>query len=346
MKFLHTADWQIGMKAVHAGKAGEKVREARFAAARRVVGIAREENVDFVVVAGDTFEDPALSTGVVQQAAEILAAADRPVYIISGNHDPIGPGSVWEHSVWKNRKNLHVLSECAPVETDSAILFPCPLFEAHPSADPTAWIPPGVSSKPRIGIAHGTLAGIPDAERCAPIAANAAERAGLVYLALGHFHSTRIEADRRMAYSGTHEPARFGEQDSGNVLLVTIDGPARIEPRSTAQLTWRQVVHTVARPEDLDPLKNLPLGRRLLLQITLDGMLPPAGFTALDELRESLASKCLYCSVDATRVRPESHAAEIPEGYFKLVEERLRALLDDPQQGAVARRALIELGRL
>jgi DNA repair exonuclease SbcCD nuclease subunit len=346
MRLLHTADWQIGMKAAHAGQAGGKVREARLAAARRVVEIAREENVDFVVVAGDTFENHAVSKGAVQQVAEILAAADRPVYIIPGNHDPFGPGSVWEHSFWKNRKHLHVLSEHEPLETDSAILFPCPLFEAHPSGDPTAWIPPGESPKPRIGIAHGTLAGIPEAEKCAPIPQDAAQRAGLDYLALGHFHTTRVYAGGRMAYSGTHEPTGFGEADSGNILLVTIDGATHVEKRSTAQLTWRQESLTVANREDLKPLEKLAVNKTLLLQITLDGVLPPAGFTTLDELRQSLASRCLYCSVDASKVRPESEKAEIPEGYFKLVEERLRALLDDPKQGATARRALIELGRL
>ena len=37
MKFLHTADWQIGMKAAHVGEAGARVREERLAAAKRVV---------------------------------------------------------------------------------------------------------------------------------------------------------------------------------------------------------------------------------------------------------------------------------------------------------------------
>jgi len=35
MKFLHTADWQIGMKAVHVGSVGQRVHDERLAAAHR-----------------------------------------------------------------------------------------------------------------------------------------------------------------------------------------------------------------------------------------------------------------------------------------------------------------------
>jgi len=40
MRFLHTADWQIGMKAAAMGDAGARVREERLAAGRRVVEAA------------------------------------------------------------------------------------------------------------------------------------------------------------------------------------------------------------------------------------------------------------------------------------------------------------------
>ena len=33
MRFVHTADWQIGMRAAHVGGAGPRVREERLAAA-------------------------------------------------------------------------------------------------------------------------------------------------------------------------------------------------------------------------------------------------------------------------------------------------------------------------
>ena len=40
MKFLHTSDWQIGMKAESVGRMAERVREERLEAAKRVVQAA------------------------------------------------------------------------------------------------------------------------------------------------------------------------------------------------------------------------------------------------------------------------------------------------------------------
>lgn len=41
MKFIHTADWQIGMKAAALGDVGARVREERLAAGRRVIETAK-----------------------------------------------------------------------------------------------------------------------------------------------------------------------------------------------------------------------------------------------------------------------------------------------------------------
>jgi DNA repair exonuclease SbcCD nuclease subunit len=41
MRFLHTADWQIGMKASYVGEAVVRVRDVWVAAARRVLEAAR-----------------------------------------------------------------------------------------------------------------------------------------------------------------------------------------------------------------------------------------------------------------------------------------------------------------
>jgi len=50
MRFIHTADWQIGMKAAHVGKAAERVRTARLETIRRIQHFARESIAEFVLV--------------------------------------------------------------------------------------------------------------------------------------------------------------------------------------------------------------------------------------------------------------------------------------------------------
>ena len=108
MKFLHTADWQIGMKALQAGSASSRVREARVECARRVIEVARAHGVEFILVAGDTFENNAIERATVQKIGDILRAFDGPVFVLPGNHDPLEVGCVWEHPVWSSRPNVHV----------------------------------------------------------------------------------------------------------------------------------------------------------------------------------------------------------------------------------------------
>src|SRR6185295_16530223 len=88
MRFVHTADWQIGMAAAHVGAAASRVRQARVDSARRILDAAREHSAEFVILAGDTFEHNGLSRASVAEIVRILAAAHCPIYLIPGNHDP------------------------------------------------------------------------------------------------------------------------------------------------------------------------------------------------------------------------------------------------------------------
>ena len=66
LRFIHTADWQIGMKAAHVGAVGQIVRAERLEAASRVVEAATNHRADFIMLAGDTFEDNAVDRVLVQ----------------------------------------------------------------------------------------------------------------------------------------------------------------------------------------------------------------------------------------------------------------------------------------
>lgn len=85
MRFLHTSDW-------HAGKTvGERSRAAELAAVLdEVVGIAKEERVDAMLVAGDLYEHRSPSPEAEETVLGALARlyeARIPVVAIPGNHD-------------------------------------------------------------------------------------------------------------------------------------------------------------------------------------------------------------------------------------------------------------------
>ena len=77
MRFLHTADWQIGMKANHVGEAANQVREERLFAAHRVIETAKAKGVDFILIAGDIFEDNAVERLLVRAKAALKPHLQR-----------------------------------------------------------------------------------------------------------------------------------------------------------------------------------------------------------------------------------------------------------------------------
>jgi len=366
MKFLHTADWQIGMKAAHVGPAGERVREERIAASQRVVELALGERVNFIILAGDTFEDNAVDRVLVQKVADILEKFGGLVYVIPGNHDPLVPGSVWEHPAWVSASNIRFLKKPEPVEIPGGMIYPCPLFAKSSGMDPTAWIKAGGGGGIRIGIAHGTMEGVPQEVPEFPIALNAASRGGLDYLALGHWHSTVIypgaDGVARMAYSGTHEQTKFKEPDSGNVLIVEIPGPGEkpeVRSVSVGGLRWEAMTETLRSAGDLaqirERVERLERPETTLLNIQIEGLLPADDRGELKRLEELVAARFLFGRVDSGRVLPspldESWVAGLPAGVIRQAAERLRSLADpesrEPRPDGVtpeiAGRALLEL---
>lgn len=366
MRFLHTADWQIGMKASHVGEAGTRVRDERLAAARRVVEAARDAGAEFILVAGDTFEDNGVDRVLVQKVADILTGFGGQVFLIPGNHDPLVPGAVWDHPAWKASANVHVLREEQPVEIPGGTLYPCPVRAKRSGMDPTAWIPREEGRGLRIGLAHGTVEGVPQDEPDYPIPRDAASQSRLDYLALGHWHSTATypgpDGVVRMAYPGTHETTKFGERDSGNALLVEIAGPGSppvITPVRTGGLSWLSLEEDVRNPGDmariLERIAAIADATSTLLDVCLAGVIPTADQQEVGHVQEILASRFLWGRLDASELRPspddDAWVANLPAGVLRDAAARLRALTDPAYGGSrpegasseVASRALLEL---
>jgi len=365
MKFVHTADWQLGMKAAWAGAQAEKLRQARFAAAEKVVELANERRADFLVLAGDTFEDNGVDPLLVRRVVDLLARASCPVFVLPGNHDPFAPGSVYRHPAWSEAKpKVSVLQTPEPVEVAGGVLLPCPVTERASRKDPTAWIPPrGGDGRIRIGIAHGSLRdhGFEVKPDDFPIDPNTPRRAGLDYLALGHWHSTWIEPnprEARVAYAGTPEPTDFGETDSGHALLVTIEGPgspAQVETVDTAQLVWISRNVTVAADEDVAALRKeieaVPEPARTLLRLRVEGVASPESIEALASIEELAAARFLAARVERDQVlpRPEdgpAWSALVPEGLARAVVDRLLRMTGSDPDPARRRTALHALAQL
>lgn len=349
MRFLHTADWQIGMKAASAGAAAPAVRQARLEAAARVATL----QADFLLVAGDTFEDNAVDRALVQRTGEILARFDGPVLLLPGNHDPLEPGSVWEHPVWRQFPNLQVIREAGAYAVPGGTLLAAPLCETHSRQDPTRML----DELPRpagrvIAMSHGTVEGIDADTEHHPIPRDAWRRIGAEYLALGHWHSTSLYRDEagavRMAYCGTQETTKFGERDSGNALLVTMGTAPEVETVHTGVLGWYSIEEAIQAPGDLEALRDrvAKLPESALVRVAIRGILHAADSPLLRQLEE-MRERFLVLAVDTAELRP---AAEdgweemLPPGAAQVAARRLREMAAAGDQTAAD--ALLELQAL
>lgn len=341
LKFLHTSDWQMGMKATHTGKKAKEIRQKRFETAQHIAGIAHKKNVDFVLLAGDTFEDHNVDDLVVKRTVDILNQfAPIPVYVLPGNHDPWLPGGVWGRDSWE-RIGPHVTLLTENEEychSDDVALYPCPLSQKQSSRDPTAWIPrrDEGDQRIRIGIAHGALDIFTD-DANFPIARDRADQSDLDYLALGDWHSY-LQSERAV-YSGTMEPTSFSERDPGNVVLVDLPeahAQPQIETHKINALNWVEFtpdIHTVEDVELLDAqIRDLGALSSVLLKISpcLEGCTDNNALQRLDTLQKEIEEHALFLEWAEPTCRPYVGEAfsQLPDGILSQVDEALAAIED------------------
>jgi len=369
-RFLHTADWQLGKPFAGVADAEKRalLRQERLEVLKRIAAVAQEHGVEFIVVAGDAFDSPAATKDTVAAACAAIGALRRPVFLIPGNHDHGGPGSLWEQPFFLRQKeelapNLRVLLTPEPVETDTALLLPCPLLRRHESADPAAWLRARAtdSEKPRIVLAHGSVQGFgeDDDDEESGGGVNQIELARLDdgrfdYIALGDWHGTK-QVSSRAWYAGTPEPDRFPRNDPGHVLLVAAARGALPEVTAvrTARIGWHEAAFAfsdAAGLEQLDALIGQLTGSRAqqdLLRLELSGLTSLAVAAQLEHRLESWQARLLRLKLtNQTRLEPsaEEIAALTQRAEDPLIARVAQRLADmQGDEAELARLALREL---
>jgi DNA repair exonuclease SbcCD nuclease subunit len=381
MRFIHTADWQIGKPFARISDAHKRslVQQARVDAVKSIGALVREVGAEFVLVAGDLFDSTSVDKATVSAACSAIGGIGVPVVAIPGNHDHGGPGSIWEQDFFRRERealapNLVVLLEAAPYELDSAMVLPCPLTRRTVIGDPTEWLRSASAymylsaDKPRIVLAHGstqTFGGDWDDETESGSASNLIDLERIPveevdYVALGDWHGMK-QVGPKAWYAGTHEPDHFAkgdDYDSGNVLLVEAQrgGRPQVAPQRVGRFKWRELSFDLADDSALSELDNRLkglLGQRAsedLLRLTLSGALGMEAARRLEQMCESLEARLLRLKlVDQTRVAPtEDEIQALTDGgsdplVARVAERLVQQASGEGDEALVARMALREL---
>lgn len=336
VRFLHTADWQLGkpFAGVEDPHNRALLRQERLNAIARLGAAAKERGAEFILVVGDVFDSPSASKSTVSAACGAIGALGLPVFVIPGNHDHAGPGSLWGQSFFQSEReqlapNLHVLLTPEPVELENAVLFPCPLLRRHETADLTSWLrapeflddPGAFGGKPRVILAHGSVqsfgalpeADVDEEESGGGAAVNQLDLAKLPeeafdYIALGDWHGLK-QVGGKAWYPGTPEPDRFPKGDAhrmGCALAVTAErgGPPRVEVVGAGRTGWHSLAFHFAEDAPLAELEervSALLGGRAgndLLRLELSGALGIHDAERLERLLDTWRSRLLRLKLD------------------------------------------------
>jgi len=234
--FLHTGDLHLdtpfaGLTSAAPPAISERLRVATLRAWDRIVSLAIERRVDFVVVAGDVFEAEtrtlrgqlAFADGLARLAAEGI-----PTTVVTGNHDPLsgweatvewpalahrfGGDAVGEHPIVRDGQEIarvYGISYARKVETRDLAAGFCRAPDAPFS----------------IGLLHGTIGLTDRHERYAPTTEEVLAASGMDYWALGHIHARRVvrAAGPCVVYPGNPQGRDPGEIDPRGVAMVEVD---------------------------------------------------------------------------------------------------------------------------
>lgn len=303
MRFIATADWQLGMTAHYLDEhARPRYLEARFEAVRRIGELAAERDAEFVVVCGDVFESNQLDRRILSQTFEALRAFSVPVFLVPGNHDPLDAASIYDSPGFQQRcpSHVHVLRDSSPVQIlDGVELVGAPWMSKRPLtdllADATQALEPPSGGTLRILAGHGAASTLsPDADEPSVFEVaglNQAITEGLVHcVVVGDKHSTTRVADR-IWYPGTPEVTSRREPDPGNVLVIDVDADSTtVEPVHVGR--WKFLVHeaNLGSSADIDALQAhleaVEDKSRTALWLKLVGSLSTAQHSRLEQLLE------------------------------------------------------------
>jgi DNA repair exonuclease SbcCD nuclease subunit len=355
MRFIHTADWQIGKPFARFGAKAEALRMARLDAIEAIGRLAKKQDVRHVMVAGDIFDSEQPSRRTLREPSERMRAFSEAVWwLLPGNHDFQREGGVWSRFRAAGLPdNVRVLTTNEPVALEEGVwLLPAPLGTRSETRDLTSFMDEAATPEgaTRIGLAHGSIVQFGGAERPPrnPIDPDRPQKAGLTYLALGDWHRTQRIGDR-VWYSGTPEPDDF-DQEHGQALLVETRGAGeapKVAAHPTGAFTWRAEEFALDDATVLDDLdaklrRDAASLSRTVLAVKLSGAVSLSRRSEIAEWRERLAASVrhLDCDESGLHVRPDPADLEAIDfdGVLRRVAERLKARMEDGSRPAEERR--------
>ncbi|MDB5929717.1 MAG: metallophosphoesterase [Polaromonas sp.] len=263
MRFIHTADLHIDSPlrglSRYEGAPLEHLRGATRRALERLVALAIDEEVDFVLIAGDLYDRDwqDFHTGLfVREQMVRLGRAGIRVFIVQGNHD--AQGVITRQIPWPD--NVKVFSsrsaETVHLEALDAAIHGHSFPNREVPENLALGYPAAVAGCFNIGLLHTSLTGMAGHDTYAPATLADLKSKGYDYWALGHVHARQVVCETpRVVFPGNLQGRHAAETGAKGCELVTVNGAlmeARFMPLDVVR--WHQVVVDLQPVQTLDEL--------------------------------------------------------------------------------------------
>ena len=247
-KFIHAADIHLD-SALHGleryqGAPVDEIRSATRRAFDKLIELAIDEGVAFVLLAGDLYDGDwkDYNTGLyfVERMGRLRQAGIR-VFMVAGNHD--AASQITKHlrlpdnvTMFSTKKPERVILE----ELDVAIVGQG--FSARAVTDDLSHAyPQGEAQLFNIGLLHTCLDGKPGHEPYAPCTVDGLRSKGYQYWALGHIHKREVVSqDPWIVFPGNIQGRHIRETGSKGCTLVTVESGeiGEVEHRDLDVMRW------------------------------------------------------------------------------------------------------------
>jgi exonuclease SbcD len=351
-RFIHTGDIHLDspLKGLSGqqGAAAERIRTAARVAFDNLVSHAIEEQVAFVIIAGDLYDGDwrDYQTGLffVRQMGR-LAQAGIPVFLLYGNHD--AESQITRRLVLP--PNVNVFSARRPetfrLENCQVALHGQSFRQRDVTDNLVPAYPSPIAGCFNIGVLHTGLGGMGGHLNYAPCALEDLVNKGYDYWALAHVHQAAVLHERpHIAFCGNLQGRHIRESGPKGALLVSIeDGQVEeISPLNVDVVRWIHLLvpadqcGTAADVVDLvrrtieDAVERVSQDRLIACRVELTGRTTLHG--------ELLAS--------AEYLLAEARAAALGLGDEAAWIERLVIATSSPEATASRKDALGDLQRM
>jgi len=325
LSFVHAADLHLdspftGISGIDP-ELGERLAKATFQAYEAIIELCMEEEVDFLLIAGDVYDSADKSLYAQVRFIEGLRKLETTgiqVFICHGNHDPLDG---WSASLtWPG--NVHIMSgdraevvEFKKEGVTAAVIVGMSYPTQHIMKNLVKNFPKKENNWPfTIGLLHCSLGSNPEHDPYAPCTLQDLRALNYDYWALGHIHTPSIVCKEVpvVIYPGNSQGRHPGENGARGCFVVDVSSEGDISTRFTETDSVRWHIREIS----IEGLKK-------------EGELIESLQNQLDDIRENSGGRSVICSFVLKGRGPLHHTLR-KEGFL---EDLLRLLREDEIRG-------------